>query len=111
MTEQLGLDSVETLAPDAPAFPLGKGSGLDKHVLLDLQRQERAIAKKYYEIGQTIRWKYVAATLIGFAVWVSLFPLTMLDVVPLWAAFVVSYLIATAGLVTEHEAMHSTIGR
>ena len=112
LTEQLRLDPVERVEPlEAPAFPLGKGSGLDKHVLLDLQRQERAIAKKYYEIGQTIRWKYVAATLIGFAVWVSLFPLTMLDVVPLWAAFVVSYLIATAGYVTAHEAMHSTIGR
>jgi beta-carotene hydroxylase len=114
LTEQVRLDpaaSVETLAPDAPAIPLGRGSGLDRHVLLDLQRQERAIARKYYELGQTIRWQYVAATLVGFAVWVSLFPLTMLDVVPLWAAFIVSYLIATAGYVTAHEAMHSTIGR
>ena len=40
-------------------------------------------------LGQAIRWKYVAATLLGFAVWVSLFPLTILDIVPLWAAFVV----------------------
>ena len=114
MTEQLRLDpaaAVETIAPEAPALPLGKGSGLDRHLLLDLQRQEREIAKKYYAIGQQIRWKYVAATLVGFAVWVSLFPLTMLDIVPLWAAFVVSYLIATAGYVTAHEAMHSTIGR
>lgn len=112
MSEQLRLDpAVEALAPEAPALPLGKGSGLDRHLLLDLQRQEREIAKKYYAIGQQIRWKYVAATLVGFAVWVSLFPLTMLDIVPLWAAFVVSYLIATAGYVTAHEAMHSTIGR
>jgi len=114
LTEQLRLDPasvIETLAPDAPAFPLGKGSGLDRHVLLDLQREERAIAKKYYSLGQAIRWKYVVATLAGFGVWVSLFPLTILGVVPLWAAFVVSYLITTAGYVTAHEAMHSTIGR
>jgi len=114
LTEQLRLDpaaAVETLAPDGPAIPLGVGQGLDRHVLLDLQRQERAIAKKYVVIGQTVRWKYVAATLAGFTVWLSLFPLTMLHLVPLWAAFVVSYLIATAGYVTAHEAMHSTIGR
>jgi beta-carotene hydroxylase len=112
LTDTVRLDSRTTLdTPEASAFPLEAGDGLDRHVLLDLQRQERAIAKKYYEIGQTIRWKYVAATLIGFAIWVSLFPLTMLDVVPLWAAFIVSYLIATAGYVTAHEAMHSTIGR
>jgi beta-carotene hydroxylase len=93
------------------AFPLAQDGELDRHVRLDLQREERAIAKKYYAIGQTIRWKYVVATLIGFSVWVSLFPLTILDVVPLWAAFIVSYLITTAGYVTAHEAMHSTIGR
>jgi beta-carotene hydroxylase len=111
LSEDLRLRPVEAPGAAANAFPLGADSGLDRHVLLDLQRRERAIAKKYYEAGQAIRWKYVAATLIGFAVWVSLFPLTMLDVVPLWAAFVVSYLIATAGYITAHEAMHSTIGR
>lgn len=104
-------DTVETFTTDAPAFPLGKGTGLDKHVRVDLLRQERDIARKYYAIGQGLRWRYVAATIVGFAVWLSLFPLTMLDVVPLWAAFIVSYLIATAGYITAHEAMHSTIGR
>src|SRR5690606_14427691 len=96
---------------EAPAIPLGAGDGLDKHTRVDLLRQERAIAKKYYALGQTIRWKYVVATLVGFAVWVSLFPLTIMGMVPLWAAFIVSYLITTAGYVTAHEAMHSTIGR
>jgi beta-carotene hydroxylase len=98
-------------ASDRSAFLFAQGGELDRHVRLDLQREERAIAKKYYAIGQTIRWKYVVATLIGFSVWLSLFPLTILDVVPLWAAFIVSYLITTAGYVTAHEAMHSTIGR
>jgi beta-carotene hydroxylase len=98
-------------ASDRSAFLFAQGGELDRHVRLDLQREERAIAKKYYAIGQTIRWKYVVATLIGFSAWLSLFPLTILDVVPLWAAFIVSYLITTAGYVTAHEAMHSTIGR
>ena len=91
MSEQLRLDpAVEALAPEAPALPLGKGSGLDRHVLLDLQRREREIAKKYYAIGQQIRWKYVAATLLGFGVWLSVFPLTMLGFLPLLPAFVFS---------------------
>ncbi|MEO0063357.1 MAG: Delta(12)-fatty-acid desaturase, partial [Pseudomonadota bacterium] len=105
-------DGVQALLPfDAPAIPLGKGSGLDKHLRVSLLQQELAIARKYHAIGQTLRWRYVAATLVGFAVWVALFPLTMMHVVPLWAAFIVSYLIATAGYITAHEAMHSTIGR
>ena len=114
MTESLiiprGADTA-LLAPDGPAIPLGKGSGLDKHVRVDLLKQELAIAKKYHAIGQGVRWRYVVATLAGFAVWLSLFPLTMLGMVPLWAAFIVSYLIATAGYITAHEAMHGTIGR
>lgn len=98
-------------AGDAPAIPLARGDGLDRHVRADLTKQELAIARKYYEIGQTIRWKYVAATIAGFAVWLSLFPLTILGIMPLLPAFVISYLIATAGYITAHEAMHSNIGR
>ena len=50
---------------DAPAFPLGSSDGLDSYTRADgldresraeLTRQELAIAKKYYAIGQTIRW-------------------------------------------------------
>lgn len=110
MTDDLLLRD-RAVTPDRPALPLAAGSELDRHVRLDLQRQEREIARKYYAEGQKIRWRYVAATIAGFALWVSLFPLAILDVMPLWAAFIVSYLIATAGYVTAHEAMHSTIGR
>lgn len=110
MTDDLLLRD-RAVTPDRPALPLAAGSELDRHVRLDLQRQEREIARKYYAEGQKIRWRYVAATIAGFALWVSLFPLAIFDVMPLWAAFIVSYLIATAGYVTAHEAMHSTIGR
>ena len=54
-------------------------------------------------------WPYVVAAWGGFALWVSLFPLTMLDIVPLPIAFVLSCVLATGGYVTSHEAMHSNI--
>ena len=56
-------------------------------------------------------WPYVLAAWGGFALWVSLFPLTMLDVVPLPIAFVISCVLATGGYVTSHEAMHSNIAQ
>jgi beta-carotene hydroxylase len=56
-------------------------------------------------------WPYVVAAWGGFALWVSLFPLTMLDIVPLPIAFVISCVLATGGYVTSHEAMHSNIAR
>ncbi|MXO64179.1 fatty acid desaturase [Altericroceibacterium endophyticum] len=110
--------SAFTLAPQTDqspaekrAIPLGPNEGLDKHTRVELLKQERVIADKYYAMGQTRMWMYVAATLVGFTVWVALFPLTIMDVVPLPLAFILSYLIATGGYVTAHEAMHSTIGR
>lgn len=114
MTTETDHDSLllgRQLDSGGPAIPLARDDGLDRYVRADLTKQERAIAMKYHAIGQTIRWKYVAATLIGFTVWVSLFPLTMLGIMPLIPAFVISYLIATAGYITAHEAMHSNIGR
>src|SRR5688572_21735253 len=79
--------------------------------LRELQRREREIARKYYAIGRTVRWRYPAVTLACFSLWVALFPLAILGIVPLWAACLVSYLIATGGFITAHEAMHSNIGR
>jgi beta-carotene hydroxylase len=56
-------------------------------------------------------WPYVLAAWGGFSVWLSLFPLTMLDIVPLWIAFPLACILATGGYVTSHEAMHSNIAR
>lgn len=56
-------------------------------------------------------WPYVMAAFGGFALWLSLFPLTMLGIMPLPLAFVLSCVLATGGYVTSHEAMHSNIAR
>jgi beta-carotene hydroxylase len=101
---------VEAFVPstDAPAIPLTAPDGLDRHVRRDLRKQEQAIARQF--MGGPI-WPYALAAWGGFALWVSLFPLTMLGIVPLWLAFIVSCVLATGGYVTSHEAMHSNLGR
>ena len=101
---------VEAFVPatDAPAIPLSAPDGLDRHVRRDLRKREQEIARQF--MGGPI-WPYALAAWGGFALWVSLFPLTMLDIVPLWLAFIVSCVLATGGYVTSHEAMHSNLGR
>jgi beta-carotene hydroxylase len=101
---------VDAFAPasEVPAIPLTGPDELDRHVRRDLRKQEIAIARVY--MGGTM-WPYVVAAWGGFALWVSLFPLTMLDVVPLPIAFVISCVLATGGYVTSHEAMHSNIAQ
>jgi beta-carotene hydroxylase len=99
-------DELETFTPDSPALPLAAGDDLDRHVRRDLRRQELAIARRFMDGAM---WPYVIAAWGGFALWLSLFPLTMLDLVPLPIAFVISCVLATGGYVTSHEAMHSNI--
>jgi beta-carotene hydroxylase len=101
-------DDLPAPGSHAPAIPLGGSDEFDRHVRRDLRRQELAIAKQY--IGGTM-WPYVVAAWGGFALWVSLFPLTMLGIMPLPIAFVLSCVLTTGGYVTSHEAMHSNIAR
>jgi beta-carotene hydroxylase len=93
---------------DSRAIPLAAEEDLDRHVRRDLRRQELAIAREY--MGGRM-WPYVLAAWGGFALWLSLFPLTMLDIVPLPIAFVIACVLATGGYVTSHEAMHSNIAQ
>jgi beta-carotene hydroxylase len=95
-------------SPDRSAIPLTGSDGLDRYTRRDLRKQEQAIAREFH--GGPM-WYYVVAAWGGFALWLSLFPLTMLHLVPLWAAFIVSSVLATGGYVTSHEAMHSNIRR
>ena len=56
------------------------------------KREEAAIARKY--MGR-VPWEMVAWGLGNFAFWLSLWPLTLTGVLPLWAAFVFSTLSIT----------------
>lgn len=107
-------DDTEALAPDgtagggASAIPLRAPAELDRHTRVELLKEERKIAAKYH--GGPM-WGYVAATWGCYAIWLALFPLTMMDIVPVWVAFPIATFIATAGYIPAHEAMHDNIAR
>ena len=101
-------DTFDTPEADARALPLGTDAGLDRETRVDLLKEERAIAAKYQ--GGPM-WGYVVAALGGFAVWLALFPLTILGVVHPLVTLAVSTFLTVAGYVTCHEAMHDNIAK
>ena len=71
------------------------------------KREEAAIARKY--LGR-VPWEMVAWGLGNFVLWLSLWPLTLSGILPLWAAFVLSTISMTLAYLPSHEAQHSIIG-
>lgn len=69
-------------------------------------REEAAVARKY--MGR-VPWEMVAWGLGNFAVWLSIWPLTLSGVLPLWAAFLLSTFCITICYLPSHEAQHSII--
>lgn len=92
------------------AFPLPQGDGLDKHTRVRLLKEEQGVARKYMSDPKQMRI-YTVVTLSCFAMWLAFFPLTMLDIVPIWPCFIASTVFAAVGYVPSHEAMHRNIGR
>ncbi|MDJ0847314.1 MAG: fatty acid desaturase [Myxococcota bacterium] len=70
------------------------------------KRKEAAIARRY--MGR-VPWEMVVWGLGNFALWLSIWPLTLAGVLPLWAAFVLSTLSITVCYLPSHEAQHSII--
>ena len=103
-------DPVRDDAETRLAIPLGAGDGLDKHTRLQLRKEEQRIAKKYMSTPQQMRI-YTVITVGCFLAWLSFFPLTMLDILPVWPCFIASCVFAAGGYITSHEAMHDNIGR
>lgn len=73
-----------------------------------LAQEERAIARKY--VGG-VPWLMVAWGLGNFVLWLALWPLTFIGVIPLWLASVVSAISITLCYLPDHEAQHSNIAR
>jgi beta-carotene hydroxylase len=71
-----------------------------------LMREEREIARKY--LGR-VPWEMVAWGLGNFVLWVSLFPLVIHGVMPLWLGFVIATVCCTLAYLPSHEAQHSII--
>ncbi len=70
------------------------------------KREEAAIARKY--MGR-VPWEMVAWGLGNFVLWLSIWPLTLAGILPLWAAFVLSTVSITICYLPSHEAQHSII--
>lgn len=67
---------------------------------------EREIAKKYMQI---VPWGVVAWGLGNCLLFISLFPLVLLDVMPLWLAFPLATLCCLLAYLPSHEAQHNII--
>lgn len=74
----------------------------------DLMRAEREIARRH--IG---KFPYLAVIWAfgNVAVWLSLWPLVMMGVLPLWAGFIIATLNIMLSYLPSHEAQHDIIAR
>ena len=73
-----------------------------------LAQREHAIARKY--VGG-VPWFAVAWGLGNFAIWLALWPLVLLDILPLWAGFLIATVNVILCYLPSHEAQHDIIGR
>lgn len=74
----------------------------------ELAGLERKIAAKYmqgFPVGIVI-WGFA-----NTAIWLSLWPLVLLDIMPLWMAFPIALVNVSAAYLPSHDAQHSIIAR
>ncbi len=74
----------------------------------ELMKRERAIARKY---SGMVPWGAVAWGLGNLAIWLSLWPLVFLDIIPLWLGFLIACANVALCYLPSHEAQHDIIGR
>ncbi|MEO1730886.1 MAG: fatty acid desaturase [Pseudomonadota bacterium] len=73
-----------------------------------LKRLELKVARKYS--GRT-PWIAVIWAFGNLAVWLSLWPLVLMDILPLWAAFPIAVINMALVYLPTHEAQHDIIAR
>ena len=71
-------------------------------------QEQRAIAHKY--IGG-FPWFMVIWGLGGFLLWLALWPLAHMQIIPLWMACIVATIVLCYCYLPSHEAQHGIIGR
>ena len=67
---------------------------------------ERKIATKYMRI---VPWGAVAWGIGNTLLWLSLWPLVLLDILPLWLGFIIATFNCALAYLPSHEAQHSII--
>lgn len=77
---------------------------LDAETEKRLAREEMAIARKYLKGFPVLMAAWAFANL---ACWLSLWPLVIFDVIPLWLGFIIATLNVTLCYLPSHEAQHS----
>ena len=71
-------------------------------------QEQRAIAQKYIGV---FPWFMVTWGLGGFLLWVALWPLAHMEIIPMWLAGIVATIILCYCYLPSHEAQHGIIGR
>lgn len=74
----------------------------------ELRKLENQIARKY---SGKVPWIAVVWAFANMAVWLSLWPLVFMDILPLWAAFVIATINMALVYLPTHEAQHDIIAR
>lgn len=74
----------------------------------ELMAAERAIAARHID---RFPWGSVAWAFLNLACWLSLWPLTMMGILPVWAAFPIACANMALSYLPSHEAQHDIIAR
>jgi beta-carotene hydroxylase len=70
--------------------------------------KEKAIAKNF---SQRFQWEMVAIGMGQATIFLSLWPLTLMGYIPLWAGFLIATLCACMAYLPSHEAQHGNYSR
>jgi beta-carotene hydroxylase len=81
---------------------------LDRLTETELEVLERKIAAKYMHI---VPWGAIVWAFTNLFVWLALWPLVFMGLLPLWLAFPIATLNAMLAYLPSHEAQHSIIAR
>lgn len=74
----------------------------------ELQYMEREIARRH--IGK-FPWFTVIGAFVNLALWVSLWPLVFMGLIPVWLGLIIATITATISYLPSHEAQHDIITR
>lgn len=74
----------------------------------ELRQLELKIARKH---SGMFPWEIVAWAFVNLAVWLALWPLVILDVIPLWLGFIIATVNMSLVYLPTHDAQHDIIAR
>jgi len=70
--------------------------------------KEKAIAKKY---AQRFQWEMILIGVGQACIWLSLWPLVINEIIPLWSGFIIATICACFAYLPSHEAQHGNYSR